>query len=217
MMRNRIAAREIAQQCVSPKATEPLILIIGYRTTTSLSPPHVCRGAQLHGIATIYRYVCIYTRTCPIPFLFPFNSIHLGIEKVAVSIPACTVSAKVFDIIPETVRSHQCYKSGGGRRHIVNGRLRIITHVESNRDLYGKLLQTLLQIIGIHITKRDTQVYETVRLYRTCHVISYYYYIALYRRNTYVHIMYVVIFRCDIPHKSTRIFFEIRLLFADNL
>lgn len=63
----------IAYRSVSPKATEPLILIIGY----SLGSPRVPRDAT---VCSVYRH--IYSRTCPLPFFFPFNSAHLDIRSL---------------------------------------------------------------------------------------------------------------------------------------
>ena len=54
---------------VSPKATEPLILIIGY-SLLLLVP-----GAYLSTEPTC---IATYSRTCPLPFFFPFSSTHLG-------------------------------------------------------------------------------------------------------------------------------------------
>lgn len=67
MTRSRVAAG-IAYRSVSPKATEPLILIIGY----SLGSPLVCRGAQLRGAAAVYRY----TRTVA-PALYLSSSLSI--------------------------------------------------------------------------------------------------------------------------------------------
>lgn len=64
----------IAYRSVSPKATEPLILIIGY----SLDSSRVPRGAT----ASWQRpYIGTYSRTCPLPF-FPFNSAYLDIRSL---------------------------------------------------------------------------------------------------------------------------------------
>ena len=58
-----------ASRDVSPKATEPLILIIGY------SLPLLVPEAYLSAEPTC---IAMYSRTCPLPFFFPFSSTHLG-------------------------------------------------------------------------------------------------------------------------------------------